>query len=280
MKLRDNPVHEQEAKGNEAKRLVDKAIEELVKALQSGESEALVRYMRAFAAFPKYSFGNVVLIVSQRPDASRVAGYTAWKKLGRYVRKGEKGIIIIAPVVFRRNEDASGEAERTDGRSSVRGFRAARVFDISQTDGEPLPEPEMTSGDPSGLTEKLRGLILSSGIRLLEEDLSSAGGVSRGGEIAIQSGLSPAEEFSVLVHEFTHELLHPLPERRQISKTQKETEAEAVACIVATAAGLEAKTAASDYILFHDGKPETVVQSIERIQQTASMIITSLGLAS
>lgn len=266
-------------KGNEVKQLVDKAIEELVEALQSGESEAFVRYMRAFAAFPNYSFGNVAMIVSQRPDASRVAGFNAWKKLGRYVRKGERGIVIIAPLVFRKDEDASRASDQTEDGASIKGFRAVRVFDIAQTAGEAIPEPEKASGDPAGLTEKLRGLILSNGIRLLEEDLSDAYGQSRGGEIAIQKDLEPAEEFSVLVHEFTHELLHQVPERRHFSKTQKETEAEAVACIVATAAGLEAKRAATDYILSHDGTPETVVQSIERIRQTASMIVTSLGLA-
>src|SRR5205807_6176220 len=97
----------------------------------------------ARAAFHDYSFGNLCLIVSQRPEATRVAGYQAWRKLGRQVRKGERGIRILAPCRAKAREVESDEETRSAFR--VIGFRCVSVFDLSQTDGEPLPAVESRS---------------------------------------------------------------------------------------------------------------------------------------
>jgi hypothetical protein len=102
-----------------------------------------------------------------------------------------------------------------------------------------------------------------------------ADGVSRGGRISIRPGLAPAQEFSVIVHELAHELLHRGEDRPQ-SKTVRETEAEAVAFVVCQAIGLETGTAASDYIQLYDGKTDTLAASLNRIQYIASEIIMSI----
>src|SRR5690349_13504990 len=125
-------------KVEEVKQITNQALEELAASLESGHSQALTAYLQTMALFPKYSLNNLFLIARQRPDARRVAGYQTWRKLGRFVRKGEKGIAIIAPLIRRKAEVDS--LESADERSVVSGFKVAHVFSEEQTDGEPLPE--------------------------------------------------------------------------------------------------------------------------------------------
>src|SRR5215475_14380499 len=97
-------------KVEDVKQITNKALEELAASLESGRSEALTTYLKTMGLFSKYSLNNLFLIARQRPDARRVAGYQTWQKLGRYVRKGEKGIAIIAPLVRRKPETKSLES--------------------------------------------------------------------------------------------------------------------------------------------------------------------------
>jgi antirestriction protein ArdC len=119
------------------KKITNQAIEQLITALNEGRSETLTQYLAAIGRFHRYSLRNVMLIASQKPTATHVAGFNGWHKLGRFVKKGEKGILILAPIVRRKNESA--EQNETDESSTAVGFRAAYVFDISQTDGQELP---------------------------------------------------------------------------------------------------------------------------------------------
>ena len=91
-------------------------------------------YLNFQSRFHRYSFGNVLLIALQRPDATRVAGFNAWKKSNRFVRKGEKAIWILAPMVYKNPDAEEGEVDRV-----IRGFKFVPVFDVAQTDGEELP---------------------------------------------------------------------------------------------------------------------------------------------
>jgi hypothetical protein len=124
----------------------NKALEELPASLESGHSEALTAYLKAMALFSKYSLNNLFLIARQRPDARRVAGYQTWRKLGRYVRKGEKGIAIIAPLIRRKPEAES--VELTEEESVIRGFKVAHVFSEEQTEGQALPRNWLYDGRP------------------------------------------------------------------------------------------------------------------------------------
>lgn len=261
-------------KGEQAKKLVNEATEKLAKALEAGQSDALKAVLAAAARFHRYSFRNIMLIASQRPDATNVAGFNAWRKLGRFVKKGEKGILIIAPAPFRRQADAT----TADGEEPELGmrFKAAYVFDVAQTDGEPLPEIDRVSGDPGAYTPRLKDVIASRGIVLdYVDDLDGAEGESSGGRIAIRSGLPAGEEFSVLVHELAHELLHHTGEARP-PKTVRETEAEAVAFIVSEGVGLTTGNAASDYIQLYRGDAETLSASLERIRAAGATILDAL----
>ena len=258
----------------QAKQLSEEALNRLMAALEQGQSDALKTYLRVMSRFHKYSWGNCLLIASQRPEATHVAGFHAWLKLRRYVRKGEKGIVILAPMVGRlRNGDELSEDERT----RVFGFRSARVFDISQTDGESLPEFATVKGDPQDYNDRLKGFVASKG-SVLEYSvrIAPANGMSSGGKITLLPTLTPAEHFSVLVHETAHELLHKAERRSQTTHTVRETEAEAVAFVVANAIGLDTNSASSDYIQFHAGDKATLADALAFIQQTSAEILRAI----
>src|SRR5690606_15521713 len=159
----------------------------------------------------------------------------------------------------------------------VRGFKAVHVFDASQTEGEALPELPGIQGEPGELLARLEGLVRNSGITLLEEELPpGTQGVSRKGEIAIACGLPEAERFAVLAHELAHEWLHDREQRQGLPKAVRETEAEAVAFVVCNAFGLDCSTRSSDYIQLYQGDEKTLSSSLERIQRTATKIISTL----
>ena len=118
------------------------AVDFLVAALESGHSEVLTAYLAAMAKFRNYSFGNIMLIARQKPDATHVAGYRTWTSLGRFVRRGEKGIFILAPMVGRRSTkdvatDERSEDPTTEGQRTLYGFRAVHVFDRLSRDLRP-----------------------------------------------------------------------------------------------------------------------------------------------
>lgn len=212
----------------------------------------------------------------QRPGATHVAGFHAWLKVGRYVRKGEKGVVILAPMVGRkRSDDALTEDEQT----RVFGFRAAHVFDVDQTDGRPLPEFATVKGDPKGYMERLERFVATQNIRVEYDALiAPARGLSSGGKITLLPNLTSGETFAVLVHETAHELLHRGERRKDTTHTIRETEAEAVAFVVCSAIGLDATTSCSDYIQLHAGDKATLAQSLAFVQQTSSMILHAIEL--
>ena len=148
-------------KVEQAKQIASKAIEQLSQALERGHSETLREYLAAMARFHRYSLHNIMLIASQRPEATHVAGFQTWKQLGRFVKKGAKGILILAPVLLRKDTQSDNRAEETE--RSVMRFRAVYVFDVADTDGSPLPELANAEGDPSGHTQRLREFIAGRG---------------------------------------------------------------------------------------------------------------------
>jgi antirestriction protein ArdC len=254
------------------KQLTTDALDRLGALLDAGHSDQFAAFLKAMARFHRYSFHNVCLIASQRPDATRVAGFHAWRSLNRFVRKGEKGIMILAPIVVRRATEAG-----TDGdEKHVAGFRVAYVFDVAQTDGEPLPSATTASGDPGRRTQDLRAAIATHGITIEDAaELDGALGMSTGGRIQVLAGLPPAEEFVVLVHEFAHELLHRSADR-PASRDTRELEAEAVAFVVGEAVGLHVGDAARDYIHMYRGDREGLLASLERIRGAAATILRAL----
>jgi len=259
----------------QAKQLSEDAVTRLMQALEQGQSDALKNYLAVMSRFHRYSWGNCLLIYSQRPNATHIAGFHAWLKLRRYVRKGEKGIVILAPMVGKKKFD---DELSEDAHSRLFGFRAAHVFDVSQTEGDPLPDFATTKGDPQDCLVRLKEFIAAKGIALeYSGEIAPAKGMSSGGKITILPGLEAGEHFSVLVHETAHELLHRTERRSQTTHTIRETEAEAVAFVASSAIGLDVNSSSSDYIQLHAGDKATLAESLTFVQQTASEILRAIG---
>jgi hypothetical protein len=187
--------------------LIKQAVDYLMKQLEAGHSETLAAYLGTMARFHNYSFGNILQIARQRPTATRVAGFSAWKELGRFVKRGEKGIQILAPVTgYRRRKDETEGETDSKPQPVLMGFRAVYVFDYAQTEGVDLPELEHTiSGEVGGNRDRLIAFLAQQNIALeLNENIAPALGVSYGGRIALLPGQSKAEEFTTLVHETAH----------------------------------------------------------------------------
>ena len=261
-------------KVEQAEQIARKAIIELGVALERDHSERLRKFLSAMVKFHRYSVRNLMLILSQRPDATIVAGYRTWKQLGRRVKKGAKGILILAPIVGKKTGRRISRAKR--GVRIAVGFRAAYVFDVTDTEGKPLPKLEDVQGDPGGYTERLKKFIAVRGIQLkYSNDILPTQGQYTRGKMVLLPSLSPAEEFATLAHETAHSLLHRKPHRKDAPRWVRETEAEAVAYVVCEAIGLKSQGSA-DYIHLSTGDAETLADSLERVQRASAEILAAI----
>jgi len=230
--------------------------------------------LKVASNFHRYSFNNHLMIFCQRPDATLVAGFHKWKSMNRFVKKGEKGLAIFAPCKYRTkiedddgNEKTSGpdfgssafasavkvaaRAARptADGRQSIRGFRVVYVFDVSQTEGEELPDldavrPKLLDGDaPEGIWEVLVAQAKTAGFDVVRAQKRTENGYCDflSHTIAVSPHIDGLQATKTLVHELGHALLHgdEVARTRQI----QEVEVESVAYIVCDALGLDT----SDY---------------------------------
>ena len=189
-KFKPNAEAAQQKQG-EALDLLEQGIKDLS---ESGNWED---YLKVQSRFHRYSFGNVIMILSQCQDATRVAGYRAWQGMGRQVRKGEQAITILAPII-RKVEDKTGEDVRR-----LTGFKGSSVFDISQTDGDELPEIRTAlNGDDAGLIQELLGFATSRNIPVTFKGCLGPNGIchfSKDGQIAISVESQLSRPLSVLM---------------------------------------------------------------------------------
>ena len=234
---------------------------------QARKSEEMQRYLDFVAKFHQYSPSNIFLIMLTRPDATHLAGFQAWKKMGRFVRKGEKGIPIFAPMIHKE------DPENEDSPKVLSGFRVVYVFDVSQTDGDPLPPvPNWKSPEKNAeLNEKLIRFAESKGITITFKELhGETQGLSKGGAIEI----SPSAGTKTLIHEIAHELVHR-EEDCSITKVNREMEAETIAFLVSRYFGIQGLNS-STYISLFGQTGIDILSATNRIQRTASEIIMSI----
>jgi hypothetical protein len=241
------------------------------------DSDAFKRYRAAQAVFHRYSARNVFLILYQLPTASRVAGYTSWQKLGRQVRRGETGITMFAPAPFKQIITDTATGEITEER--IPRFKTATVFDISMTDGQPLPTiklGEIAGSAPAGAYAVLVDFAASIGYTIVphpEDDEAEGRCNYKERTIGVASG-TPERMLHILIHELAHALTAAI--RQAYNRTERETIAEGVAFVACTALGLDAGGYAFPYIAGYAGQKDgaaIITHLMDTIQKTAAQII-------
>jgi len=268
----------------------DTRLEDAHKALTDGiaalvSSDDWKRYLATQSRFHKYSFGNVMWLMGQAitrgVDVTRFAGYRTWQSLGRQVRKGEKAFHVLAPLKFKKSVEKDGVKEDVYG---IRGWRVESTFDISQTDGEPLPEVakdlQGSSEEIRSLTAKLAAWSASRGVPVTfparPAGETADGLYYRAGRIEVFEGMSDLQTFRVLVHEVAHSILHAKEEDRH-GRPQNEVEAESTAFIVFTVLGFDASEYSFGYVAgWSEGDTKLVKSVGERIQKAAKEILSVL----
>jgi hypothetical protein len=261
--------------------VINERTRDLLEQLKDGvtnlvSSERWLEYLRFQSRFHRYSANNALLIMIQRPDAVRVAGFQTWKSMGRYVKRGEKGIAIFAPLTRKmKTTDIDGN-EFTFSR--LCGFKVVYTFDIAQTDGASLPEAPIKLLDMTGvegLTQSVLGIADKLGVTVQFGDAGGSNGYFERDtrRIVIESGNPPAQQLKTLVHEYAHSILHA-QWQPDVPREQKEVEAESAAYVVCNYFSLDSADYSLAYVAGWSGSdPEEILHYAARIQQAATTII-------
>jgi hypothetical protein len=258
---------------------VEAAHKQLVTQLEAMvTSEDWTSFLKIAAKFRKYSANNCMLIHWQRPDAERVASFGTWKSLKRSVKKGEKAISIIGPCRVKISEDDE------DPVYAIRGFKVVSVFDITQTDGEPLDDGNLTtileSGAPEGMWDSMVTLADNAGYTVSYGDTGKANGSTdhTTKHITISAMLSDGAAVKTLVHELAH-TRQSNTKREYVTRDIREVEAESVAFIVCQAYGLASAPYSIGYVAgWAKGDIEIVRKTADWVVKTAHAIIDEAGL--
>lgn len=237
-------------------------------------SEKYKNYLTTFSKFTNYSINNTILIYLQNPNATLVAGYKAWEtKFNRHVKQVEKGIVILAPMKYKKDPDDE------DSEVYIR-FRTTAVFDISQTEGGELPSfsPVSIVKDVNGYQKLFTALAKTTDYKIefaaLAKDTCKGTCNFTTHTITIREGMSESENLSTLIHEIAHSMLH---EDEYNSRNQAEVEAESVAFVVSTFLGLDTSDYSFPYIVGWEENDENLLRhSLKRIRDTAHVLITQI----
>ena len=281
----------------------EEKIQKITQKLEKGiedlfHSEQYKRYLTTMSKFTSYSLNNTLLIAMQKPDATAVAGYNTWKSMGRNVMKGEKAIKILAPIIYKKKEDRE-ENNVPDKKDSPKpldeekerilvGFKAVNVFDISQTDGEPLPEiTHKLDGSVQGYADFMKALESFSNVPVMFQNIEGpANGYYdlKNKQIVIEQDMSEVMHCKTGIHELAHSLLHDKDnwtgKEPELSTGKKEVQAESVAFAVCNYYGIDTGGYSFGYISgWSSGKGlKELRESMEIIRKTAQNIITGIDL--
>lgn len=282
-------------------------VQEITEKLEQGikelfESEKYKTYLNTMSKFHNYSFNNTMLIAMQKPDATLVAGFKAWQKnFDRHVKKGEKGIRILAPAPYKIKEerdkidpvtqelllDKDGNPQKEEVEITIPAFRAVSVFDVAQTDGKPIPElaaKELLS-DVEGYQDMIRAVEAISPVPIELEEIAgdSKGYYDREAKrIAVQENMSESQTLKTMIHEVAHSKLHSKEveqdEQMKKDRNTKEVEAESIAYTVCQHFGIDTSDYSFGYIAGWSSGRDTkeLRASMDTIRRTASELITGI----
>ena len=283
-------------------------VKEITDKLEAGlkelfESEKYKSYLSTMSKFHNYSFNNTLLIAMQKPEATLVAGYQAWQKnFERHVNKGEKAIRILAPAPYKIKEerdkldpvtgemmfDENGMPQKEETEVTIPAFRAVYVFDVSQTDGKPIPELEVNEllSTVEGYEDFVQALMNISPVPIAFEDIpgDSKGYFSTAEKrIAVQENMSESQTLKTMVHEVAHSMLHDKEVNQSMDipvkdRNTKEVEAESVAFTVCQHFGIDTSDYSFGYIAgWSSGRNmKELKSSLDTIRKTASELITGI----
>lgn len=259
--------------GRDHEELIDTLTEGILRLRSSAEWK---RHLDLQSRFHRYSFGNVLLIANQCPQATQVAGFRAWRSINRFVRRGEKAIWILAPMTRRSVDPGDGEERRV-----VCGFKFVPVFDLSQTEGQELPAicTRLRGEDTQGHYDLLRNVADAIGFAVVDHEFP---GATNGDcsyldrRIRVERRVTGAQRVKTLAHEIAHARLHEGCENRTLA----ELEAESTAYVVCQALGIDSGRYSFGYVASWAGDCERAVDAIrtscERIQKTAAFILDTM----
>ena len=291
------------AENNTEKQRVQELTDKLEQGLQDlFNSDSYRNYLSTMSKFHNYSFNNTLLIAMQKPDATLVAGFKAWhKNFDRHVKKGEKGIRILAPAPYKIKEerdkidpvtqelllDKDGNPQKEEVEITIPAFRAVSVFDVAQTDEKPIPElaaKELLS-DVEGYQDMIRAVEAISPVPIELEEIAgdSKGYYDREAKrIAVQENMSESQTLKTMIHEVAHSKLHSKEveqdEQMKKDRNTKEVEAESIAYTVCQHFGIDTSDYSFGYIAGWSSGRDTkeLRSSMDTIRRTASELITGI----
>lgn len=269
------------------------AIESISNGLASIESsDDWIRYLKFCSNFYNYSYNNIILIMMQRPNASYVAGYTAWRKMNRYVRKGEKGIGILCPCIrkvetFAEPDDTKVyndmEAEK-EVKKVISGFKVGYVFDLSQTEGDDSMLPVLVTG-LAGDSEQEQA-IYEALLKYVSNQyqVEEVAGISAKGSynietqvITVRSDLQYQQKIKSLLHEFSHAIDFSLHPDMTIARNKRELIAESCAFVVCLRLGIDTSSYSFSYLKSWLQDPKELGEVADVVQKISSRIINELA---
>ena len=273
----------------------ERKVDEVLKRLKEGvdgiqQSDNFRTFLLTMAKFHDYSIGNLILIMLQKPNATRVAGFTTWKHLGRWVKKGENGIAILAPCMLPKgtkatpHEESEAEEETKEEREreGIRPlyFKVVHVFDLSQTEGKPLPEfevPSLTGEANEALFDRIMRLSKAQGVEVSFEPRPQQDpdikGMFFGKSIWVKPDESRAQQLKTLIHEVAHYYSENV---FRIPRADAETIAESVAFTVGAHHGFDTGTRSFPYVALWSKDKKVLEANLAAIRKVSANIIDAL----
>jgi len=273
----------------------ERRIDEVLRKLRDGVediqgSQNFREFLLTMSKFHDYSIGNLILIAIQRKDATQVAGFTTWKDLGRWVKKGEHGIAILAPCFPPKEKraaptDIEKSSEEVDEEQKIEAirpiaFKVVYVFDVSQTEGKELPKvevPSLTGEANDGLFASVMDLAKSQGLdvgfELRPQQDPAIKGMYFGKSIWVKPDESRAQQLKTLLHEVAHYYTEGV---FHISRRDAETIAESVAFTVGAHFGFDTGTRSFPYVALWSQDKKVLEQNLASIRKIATLMIEAL----